>query len=190
MSSRLAELAGDAVFTTREEDTLESVVGDLLRAAGQTLVAAESCTGGLLAERITRVAGSSDYFLGGAVVYTDELKTRLAGVPAELLAAHGAVSEPVARALAEGIRRNLGGDWGVGITGVAGPGGGSAEKPVGTVHLAVAGPVRSRDGGQDIAVTHRKVRFPGDRERIRFQSSQLALDLLRRALSAARPGGA
>jgi nicotinamide-nucleotide amidase len=178
MVSRLAELAGDAVFTTREEDTLESVVGDLLRAAGATLTAAESCTGGLLSQRLTAVPGSSDYFLGAAVTYSDDLKTRLVGVPPEMLAEHGAVSEPVARAMAEGVRRALGSDYGVGITGVAGPGGGSEEKPVGTVHLAVAGP-------HDGEVDHRRLRLPGDRDQVRRFSAQLALEMLRRRLLAA-----
>lgn len=173
MRDRLVELAGPELFTTREEDTLESVVGQLLRESGTTVATAESCTGGLLAERITGVAGSSDYFPGGLVTYSNALKTRLAGVPAELIEAHGAVSEPVARALAEGARRELGSDWGIGITGVAGPGGGSEAKPVGTVHLAVAGAA---------GIEHRKVRFPGDRERIRQQSAQLALEILRRRL--------
>ena len=182
MARRLAELAGDAVYADREEATLESVVGELLRRAGRTLAVAESCTGGLLAERLTRVPGSSDYFLGGAVVYTNALKTRLLGVPEALLAEHGAVSEPVARAMAEGVRGALGGDYGVGITGVAGPGGGSEEKPVGTVHLALAGP-----GG---AAAHRRVRLPGDRERVRWQASQLALEMLRRLLLAALASGA
>ncbi|HEY0514756.1 MAG TPA: competence/damage-inducible protein A [Thermoanaerobaculia bacterium] len=182
MVARLSELAGDAVFTTREEDTLESVVGDLLRAAGATLAAAESCTGGLLSQRLTAVPGSSDYFRGAAVTYSDELKTKLVGVPPEMLAAHGAVSEPVARAMAEGVRHSLGSDWGVGITGVAGPGGGSEEKPVGTVHVAVAGP---RDG----EVEHRRLRLPGDRDRVRRFSAQIALEMLRRRLLAARGAG-
>src|SRR4051794_139613 len=177
MVERLATLAGDAVYTTREEDTLESVVGDLLRAAGATLTAAESCTGGLFSQRITAVAGSSDYFLGAAVTYSNELKTKLVGVPPAMLAEHGAGSEPVARAMAEGVRRELGSDWGVGITGVAGPGGGSAEKPVGTVHLAVAGP---GDGEME----HRRVRLPGDRDRVRRFSTQIALEMLRRRLLA------
>lgn len=176
MTARLRELAGDAVYAFREEDTLETVVGDLLRKAGATLTVAESCTGGLLAERITRVAGSSDYFLGGAVTYTNELKTQVLGVSPEMLAEHGAVSEPVARAMAEGVRRVFHSDYGAGITGVAGPGGGSEAKPVGTVHIAVAGP--------DGRLEHRKIRFPGDRERVRAQSAQLALDLLRRMLLA------
>ena len=105
MRTRLAELAGDAVFTTREEDTLESVVGDLLRAAGTSLAAAESCTGGLFSQRVTAVPGSSDYFLGAAVTYSNELKTKLVGVPLEMLAAHGAVSEPVPNVAAvEGMK--------------------------------------------------------------------------------------
>jgi len=152
---------------------MESVVGGLLRAAGRTLTTAESCTGGLVAERLTRVPGSSDYFLGGAVTYTNELKIKLIGVPPELIAEHGAVSEPVARAMAEGVRRALGSDFGIGVTGVAGPGGGSEAKPVGTVHIAVADEVRT---------DHRKIRFPGDRERVRQHSSQLALEMLRRRL--------
>jgi nicotinamide-nucleotide amidase len=123
---------------------------------------------------VTAVAGSSDYFAGGVVAYSNRLKTRLVGVPEDLLAAHGAVSEPVAIALAEGARRALGGDYGIGVTGIAGPAGGSEAKPVGTVHLAVAGP--------DGLPSHRRVRFPGDRERVRWQASQLALDMLRRRL--------
>src|SRR4051794_10351081 len=185
MVERLATLAGDAVYTTREEDTLESVVGDLLRAAGATLTAAESCTGGLFSQRITAVAGSSDYFLGGAVTYSNELKTQLVGVPPELLAAHGAVSEPVARAMAAGVRAALGSDYGVGITGVAGPGGGTPEKPVGTVHVAVAGP----DAAGGDGVNHRALRLPGDRERVRRFSAQIALEMLRRRLLADAAAG-
>ncbi len=177
----ILELAGDAAFTDREEDTLEGVVGRLLAAAGRTLTTAESCTGGLVAERLTRVPGSSAYFLGGVVTYTDALKTRLLGVPEEMLAAHGAVSEPVARAMAAGGRARYGADYGIGVTGIAGPGGGSEEKPVGTVHVALAGP-----GDGDLE--HRKVRFPGGRGRVRRQTSQLALELLRRDLRA-REGG-
>ena len=173
MTARLAELAGPAVYALREEDTMEKIVGVLLRKTSATLALAESCTGGLVSERLTRVPGSSDYFLGGAVTYTNELKTLLVGVPPEMIAEHGAVSEPVARAMAEGVCRVLGSDWGIGITGVAGPGGGSEAKPVGTVHIALAGP-------QD--TDHRKVRFPGDRERIRWFASQVALEMLRRRL--------
>jgi nicotinamide-nucleotide amidase len=176
---RLRELVGAAVFTADEDEELEAVVGALLRRSGRTVVTAESCTGGLVAERLTRVPGSSDYFLGGAVTYTDRLKRELLGVSEEDLRRHGAVSEPVARAMARGIRDRLGADFGLGITGVAGPGGGSEAKPVGTVHLAVAGPDPERPDGD---VVHRKVRFPGDRERVRSQSGQLALELLRRRL--------
>jgi nicotinamide-nucleotide amidase len=129
------------------------------------------------------VPGSSDYFVGSAVTYTNVLKTRLVGVSEELLAAHGAVSEPVARAMAEGARQALGSTWGIGITGVAGPSGGSADKPVGTVHVAVAGP-----GGDLNSTTHRAARFPGDREMVRWQSSQLALEMLRRRLLAEEAG--
>ncbi|HTQ79072.1 MAG TPA: CinA family nicotinamide mononucleotide deamidase-related protein, partial [Thermoanaerobaculia bacterium] len=145
MAQRLASLAGDSVYTRRAEDTLEGVIGDLLRRGGSTtnlatLSTAESCTGGLLAERLTRVPGSSDYFLGGVVTYANSEKTRLLGIPATVLSEYGAVSEPVARAMAKGACRTFGTDYGVGITGIAGPGGGSEDKPVGTVHIAVAGP--------------------------------------------------
>ncbi len=179
MRRAILELAGSAAFTDREEDTLESVVGRLSREAECTLTTAESCTGGLVAQRLTRVPGSSDYFLGGVVSYTNKLKTRLLGVPEETIAAHGAVSEPVARAMAAGVRERYGSDYGIGITGVAGPGGGSEEKPVGTVHIAVA-----TAGGE---IEHRQVIFPGDRERVRRQASQLALDLVRRDLLALAP---
>jgi nicotinamide-nucleotide amidase len=176
MEERLAGLLGDAVYTRQEDDTLEAAVGRLLIERCQTLVTAESCTGGLVAERLTRVPGSSGCFLGGAVTYTDRLKTSLLGVPEEMLAEHGAVSEPVARAMAEGARRNLGADWSVAITGIAGPDGGSDLKPVGTVHLAWAGP--------DGAVDHRRVRFPGSRDWVRALSAQAALEGLRRRLLA------
>ncbi len=175
MTEVLGHLAGSAVFSDRDEDSLERVVGRLLTDAGRTVTTAESCTGGLVAERLTRVAGSSVYFLGGIVSYTNELKALLLGVAQESLIEHGAVSEPVARAMATGVRERYGSDFGIGITGIAGPDGGSEEKPVGTVHLAVAGP-----GNSD--VEHRRVRFPGDRERVRHQTSQLALDLVRRSL--------
>jgi nicotinamide-nucleotide amidase len=180
---------GDAVFTDRETGTLEEAVGELLLAAGLTLGTAESCTGGLVAERMTRVAGSSRYFLGGAVTYSNPLKERLLEVPAGLLAAHGAVSAEVVRAMAQGARRRLGVDCAVAVTGIAGPEGGSPEKPVGLVHVAVAG------GGPpgEEEVEHRAARFPGDRERVRLQAGQLALELVRRRLrrrQAAHPGAA
>lgn len=179
MQSRLAELVGDAVYAWRESDDLETVVGRALRERRETLAVAESCTGGLLAQRLTRIAGSSDYFLGGVVAYANAAKESLLGVSPALLAEHGAVSEAAAMALARGARLRLGSSWGIGITGVAGPGGGSAEKPVGTVHVALVGPQA------DAPPVHRRLRVPGDRERVRWISTQWALDLLRRALAPA-----
>jgi nicotinamide-nucleotide amidase len=150
--------------------SLEEVVAHDLTANGATISAAESCTGGLLAQRLTSIAGSSSYFLGGVVCYSNELKTAWADVPPELILSKGAVSAEVAVALAEGIRRRVGSTIGVGITGVAGPGGGTEEKPVGTVHVAI-----SYAGG----VKERASRFPGERENIRWQASQTALDMVR-----------
>ena len=173
MQATIVELARGAAFGQNANDTLESVVGALLEERGQTLTTAESCTGGLVAERLTRIPGSSGWFFGGVVSYSNELKQALLGVGGDLLEVHGAVSEPVARAMAEGVRKRLKSDFGIGITGIAGPDGGSEEKPVGTVHLTVAGPE-----GTD----HRKVRFPGGRDRVRAQSAQLALEMLRRRL--------
>jgi nicotinamide-nucleotide amidase len=166
-----AEL-GDLVFSDNG-DSLEQIVGYYLQMRGATVAVAESCTGGLLAERITSVSGSSRYFLGGAVVYSNVMKTAFADVPAELITKHGAVSSEVASALAEGIRKRCGSTFGIGVTGVAGPTGGSAEKPVGLVFNAVAS-----DAG--IEVVERN--FPGDRNRIRQFASQQALDMLRRKL--------
>jgi nicotinamide-nucleotide amidase len=134
---------------------------------------AESCTGGLLAERITSVSGSSRYFLGGAVVYSNQLKTGFADVPADLIAKHGAVSREVAAALAEGIRKRCQGTLGVGITGVAGPTGGTPEKPVGLVFHALAS-----DRGTEVIERN----FPGDRKRIRWFATQQAMDMVRRKL--------
>jgi len=133
----IRERLGAMVYGEGEEP-LESVLGAMLRDAGETLAVAESCTGGELAERITRVAGASDYFLGGVVAYANEAKTKLLGVSPALLAEHGAVSEPVVCAMARGVRERLGADFGVATTGISGPGGGSEEKPVGTVFVAVA----------------------------------------------------
>lgn len=175
MMGRLKELVGPTAYAEGEEATLEGVVGELLRRRGWTVTTAESCTGGLVAERLTRVPGSSDYFLGGAVAYSNPLKTALLGVPEELLATCGAVSEEVAAAMAAGARRRFGSDFAIALTGVAGPGGGTAEKPVGTVHIAVAGP------GEE-EVDHRRIGYPGDRRRIRWLASQVGLELLRRRL--------
>ncbi len=166
-----AEL-GDFVFSDNG-DSLEQIVGYFLQMRGATLAVAESCTGGLVAERITSVGGSSRYFAGGAVVYSNELKTDFAGVPVDLIREHGAVSREVAGALAEGIRQRCGTTLGVGVTGVAGPSGATAEKPVGLVFLALA-------SEQGTEVVERN--FPGDRERVRWFASQQALDLVRRKL--------
>ncbi len=182
MATRVRELLGEAVYGEGEDQSLERVVGEELAASGRTIATAESCTGGLLAERLTRMPGSSRYFPGGVVTYSNAEKTRQLGVPADLIAAHGAVSEEVARAMAEGVRDRLGADFGIAITGIAGPDGGSEAKPVGTVHVAVAGPAES--------IGHRHLRLPGDRERIRWQASQAALEMVRRRLLelAAREG--
>jgi nicotinamide-nucleotide amidase len=139
----------------------------------KTLSVAESCTGGLLAERLTRIPGSSSYFLGGAVCYTNEMKTRWAGVPAEMIHTHGAVSQPVAQALAEGVRSRTGSSIGLGITGIAGPAGGTSEKPVGLVFIAIAD-----ERGTQV----REFRFPGDRDRVRFWATQMALEMVRRRI--------
>jgi nicotinamide-nucleotide amidase len=177
--ARVDELAGaiedeleDAVYSSRGE-SLEQIVGYYLQMRGATLAAAESCTGGLLAERITSISGSSRYFLGGVVVYSNQLKTAFANVPAELIAKHGAVSAEVAIAMAEGIRTRCKAMFGVGITGVAGPTGGTPEKPVGLVYHAL-----EWDGGHEVI----EKKFPGDRKRIRWFASQQALDMIRRKL--------
>ena len=146
-----AEL-GAAIYSV-DGRPLEAVVGDLLRAAGWTIAAAESCTGGLLLSRLTDVPGSSDYVDRGVVCYSNRAKIELLQVPADLIAEHGAVSEPVARAMAEGIRVRAGSDVGIGITGIAGPGGGTPEKPVGTVAIAVA--ARRRSAGAHVQVRRR-----------------------------------
>ena len=177
--ARADEVAGlvedeldDAVYS-RNGESLEQIVGYWLQMRNATLAVAESCTGGLLAERITSVSGSSRYFLGGAVVYSNQLKTELAGVPAEMIARHGAVSREVAAALAEGTRYRCESTLGVGITGVAGPTGGTPEKPVGLVFHAVAS-----DTGTEVNQRN----FPGDRKRIRRFASTMALDMIRRKL--------
>jgi len=170
--AELGQLFGARLFGF-DDDTLESVVGALLLARGETLSTAESCTGGLLGSRITDVAGSSAYYLGGAVCYTAAAKTDLAGVDPALIAEHGEVSEPVALALARGARTRFGTTWGAGITGIAGPGGGTPEKPVGTVHIAVSGPHGDR---------HRKLNWPASRTMVKWFSTQAALDLLRRTI--------
>ena len=169
---RIEALLGDRIYS-RDGSPLEAVVGDRLRERQATLSVAESCTGGLLAERITSVAGSSEYFTGGFVLYSNRLKTALAGVGPDLLELHGAVSEPVAEAMALGAKARTESTYALSITGVAGPGGGSEAKPVGTVVIGLAGP----DGCR----AHR-FRFVGNRTRVRTLAAQYALDLLRKAL--------
>lgn len=172
LAGQLDVALGEYIFSRRDE-TLEEVVGDKLKLNGYTLATAESCTGGLLAGRITEVPGSSDYFLEGAVTYSNEAKARQLGVPKDLIEAHGAVSEEVAKAMAEGVRRLAGSTFGIGITGIAGPGGGTEEKPVGLVYVALA---------DDEETMIRKFIFPGDRQFIRQLSVNAALDLIRRRL--------
>lgn len=153
--------------------TMEDIVGGLLADRGYTIAAAESCTGGLLLSRLTDVAGSSAYVERGVVAYSNAAKVEALGVPAALLEQHGAVSEPVATAMAVGIRERSGATIGVGITGIAGPGGGSPDKPVGTVAIAVSTAADTRV---------RTFRFVGGRDMVKFQSTQAALDLVRRRL--------
>ena len=172
LAGEIEDELGDALYSSKGE-SLEQIVGYYLGMRGATLATAESCTGGLLAERITSISGSSRYFVGGVVVYSNELKTKFAEVRADLISKHGAVSGEVATALAEGIRKRCKATFGIGITGVAGPLGGTEEKPVGLVYNALA----SEDGTQ---VEERK--FPGDRKRVRWFATQLALDMVRRKL--------
>ncbi|HEV2490578.1 MAG TPA: competence/damage-inducible protein A [Candidatus Acidoferrales bacterium] len=170
MVKRFTLALGENLFSTSGE-TLEEVVAKNLLDHQATIAVAESCTGGMLAERLTNVPGSSSYFRGGVVSYSNDLKSAWADVPKEIIEAKGAVSSEVALAMAEGIRRRTGSTLGVGVTGIAGPGGGSADKPVGLVHIAIA----DVKGPQEHAF-----RFPGDRDRIRHQASQAALDMVRR----------
>jgi PncC family amidohydrolase len=152
---------------------LDAAVAKLFRKKRLTLSLAESCTGGMIAQRITAVAGSSDYFLEGAVTYADAAKVRALGVAPELLAAHGAVSGETAVAMAEGIRERSGSDLALAVTGIAGPGGGSAGKPVGLVYISLA-----TAAGCEV----RECRFSGSREDIRVRTAGIALDMLRKHL--------
>jgi len=172
LAEKLEDALDDYVYSSKGE-SLEQIVSYLLQFRGATLAVAESCTGGAIAKRITAVSGSSRYFLGGAVVYSDPVKTKFADVPEQLIRQHGAVSAQVARALAEGIRRRCGSSHGLGVTGVAGPTGGTEEKPVGLVYHAVS-------DGRETEVVER--RFVGDRQRVRAWAAQQALDMLRRHL--------
>lgn len=172
-ASRLRELIGPAAYAEGADASLEAVVGGLLLERRQTVGTAESCTGGIVSGRLTHVAGSSAWYLGSIIAYDYGLKVGGLGVEYATIERVGAVSEEVAREMAEGGRLRLGVDWCIGITGIAGPGGGTPAKPVGLVHFAVAGPG---------STSHRAARFPGDRERVRWLASQLALELLRRRL--------
>jgi len=172
VGQKIEDELGDYIFTTSEQQ-LEEVVGMYLVMKRATISTAESCTGGLLAERLTRVPGSSRYFLSGVVTYSNEAKIELASIPPLLLEMEGAVSREVALGLAESVRQKVRATLGVGITGIAGPTGGSPQKPVGTVHIAVAGPSGTE---------HNQFVFPGRRDRIRWQASQAALDMVRHTL--------
>lgn len=172
VGDRIELALGEYVFSTQGE-SLEEVVGIYLVMRGKTVAVAESCSGGLLAERLTRNPGSSDFFLGGAICYSNDLKTKLAGVPRTLIEEHGAVSQPVAQAMAEGIRTRTGASIGVGITGIAGPAGGSPEKPVGLVFIGLA---------DERGTLVREFRFPGNRERVRQWATQMALEMIRRRI--------
>jgi nicotinamide-nucleotide amidase len=160
---------GDLIFGA-DTDTLPQVVADLLKQSKKTVTTAESCTGGLLAKYLTDLSGSSDYFKQGWITYADEAKTSLLGVSESILREHGAVSEPVAKAMAIGARERAKSDFALAITGIAGPTGGTEAKPVGTVCLALA---------DSDKVTARKFLFSGDREMIRDRSAKMALTMLR-----------
>jgi nicotinamide-nucleotide amidase len=175
LAAELKSRLGAAVYAEGETD-METVVGELARSKGVTLATAESCTGGLIGQRVTAVAGSSDYYMGGLVAYSDDVKKKVLGVEGSTLAMFGAVSEETATEMALGVRRLTGSDVGLAVTGIAGPTGGSEEKPVGTVVVALAA-----DGLDDGAVS-RSYRLWGDREGVRLLASQVALDWVRRHL--------
>lgn len=169
MERELSDIFGSRMFGL-DDETLECVVGRLLSSRGDTISTAESCTGGLLSSRITDVSGSSAYFVGGAVAYSHQAKLFLIGVDPALIERHGEVSETVAREMAQGVRRRFQTTWGVGITGIAGPTGGTPKKPVGTVHVSVASRSETR---------HRQYLFAGSRELIKHYSTQMALNMVR-----------
>jgi nicotinamide-nucleotide amidase len=177
VESRVAAVLGEDCYG-RDGDTLEQVVGRRLHARGLTLATAESCTGGLVGHRLTNIAGSSAWFERGVVVYSNRAKQELLGVPEEILKNYGAVSAPCAEAMARGICAAAQTPCGLAVTGIAGPDGGTPQKPVGTVFIGVAVP------GE---VTARRFLFPGDRAAVKWQSSQMALDMLRRRLGGPPP---
>jgi len=172
MEHAVRERLGDYIYGV-DETTLEQVVVNMLREQGQSLAVAESCTGGLLSHRITEVPGSSDVFIGGIVAYSNAVKEQELGVPRTILEQHGAVSEPTARAMAEGVRTRLGSYWGIGITGIAGPTGGTPEKPVGLVYISLSDPTGT--------IVERHL-FLGDRHTVKWRASQAALTLLRQGI--------
>ncbi len=172
LSGRIAEKLGIAVFAMNGE-TMETVVGKLLTEGGKTLSVAESCTGGLIAQRLTEVSGSSAYFIEGAVTYSNEAKIRTLDVPREIIELHGAVSAETAEAMANGMRQKARTDYALAVTGIAGPDGGTEEKPVGLVFIGYA------DESETKSI---KINLPGDRYLIRWRTSQAALDLLRRKI--------
>jgi nicotinamide-nucleotide amidase len=172
IANKILQTLGLAVFSTNGEE-MEEVIGKLLLECGKTISVAESCTGGLIGERITNVAGSSDYFIEGAVTYSNDAKIRTLAVPKELIEEFGAVSAEVCEAMAKGMRERAQTDFAISVTGVAGPTGGTEEKPVGTVFIGYA---------DETQVKSRKIILPGDRYLIRWRSSQAALDILRRNL--------
>ncbi len=173
LTRRLELVLGDHIFS-EDGQTLEEVVGMYLSMKGRTLAVAESCTGGLLAERITRVPGSSRYFRGGVISYSNEAKMRWLDVPRSLLETCGAVSSETARIMAESVRHRFEADFGLSISGIAGPSGGTAAKPVGLVYVALA------EVGRHSEVVEK--RYPGARDRVRLQATQTALDMLRRRI--------
>ena len=173
LAAKIIEKLGIAVFST-DGEKMEEVVGKLLTENGKTVSVAESCTGGLIGERLTDVAGSSAYFIEGSVTYSNESKIKTLNVPRQLIENHGAVSAEVAEAMAKGMRENADTDYAISVTGVAGPSGGTEEKPVGLVFVGYA---------DENEVKSIKINLPGDRFLIRWRASQFALDLLRRKLS-------
>ena len=170
--SRLAGVVSDCVYATDERSLLQVIAG-MLAAGGKTLAVAESCTGGLLAKKITDLPGASDWFAAGVVSYSNDSKTALLGVPEDLITTHGAVSEEVAESMARAVRKNCNADYALAITGIAGPTGGSEEKPVGTVYIAFA-------TGDSVQAS--RFNFYGDREQIRHRSVVKACEILWRRL--------
>lgn len=172
LAGKVIEKLGVAVFA-RNGETMEEVIGQMLSRRGETLSTAESCTGGLIAKRLTEVPGSSAYFMEGAVTYANDAKIRTLNVPEEIIDTHGAVSAETAEAMARGMRERAGTDYAVSVTGIAGPAGGTEEKPVGTVYIGYS---------DETATKSIKFVLPGDRYLIRWRASQAALDYLRRQI--------